>query len=61
MFDIPDELLPAAIVAGDDGLELRAVAEVDGELVDRDSGEAIDLELLIVVVGLPELERAPAA
>lgn len=56
--DISDEILPAAIVTGDDGLELVLVDEVGGELRDRVSGAPVDLVSVVVVVGLPELEHA---
>lgn len=54
-----EELLPVALVTTDEGVELVLVDEVDGALVDRSSGEPVDLVSLVVVVGLPEL--APAA
>lgn len=53
-----EELLPAAVVLEDDGPRLVRVAEVSGVLVDRETGEPVDLVSVVVVVGLPELEHA---
>lgn len=54
-----EELLPVAVVTADEGgAELVLVEERDGVLVDRMSGDELDLVALVVVVGLPELEVA---
>ena len=51
--------LPLALVTVDGvGAEVVPVTEVDGVLVDRRTGEEIDLVSLVVVVGLPELVGA---
>lgn len=57
--NVVEELLPVAVVTGEDGgAELVLVDEVDGVIVDRATGEAIDLVALVVVLGLPVLEAA---
>ena len=51
--------LPLALVTVEGGgAEVIPVTEVDGVLVDRRTGEEIDLVSLVVVVGLPELVGA---
>ena len=51
--------LPLALLTVDGGgAEVVPVTEVDGVLVDRRTGEEIDLVSLVVVVGLPELVGA---
>lgn len=54
-----EELLPVALVTTEEGVKLVLVDEVDGALVERESGAELDLVSVVVVVGLPEL--APAA
>lgn len=57
--DVIEELLPVAVLTSEDGgAELVLVEEVDGALVERGSGRPVDLVSLVVVLGLPELERA---
>lgn len=53
-----DDLLPAAVVLGDEGPRLVLVAEIGGVLFDRETGEELDLASTVVVVGLPELTAA---
>ena len=50
-----DDLLPAAVVLGDDGPRLVLVAEIGGILYDRETGEELDLPSTVVVVGLPAM------
>ena len=51
--------LPLALLTAEGGgAEVIPVIEVDGVLVDRRTGEEIDLVSLVVVVGLPELVDA---
>lgn len=44
-----------AVVTGEAGAVLVPVSEVDGVLVDSDSGLALDLVDVVAVLGLPEL------
>ena len=54
--------LPVAVVTVEGGgaVVVPVVERADGVLVDRVSGEVVDLLGLVVVVGLPELEPVPA-
>lgn len=45
----------------DGGAVWVEVDEVEGVLVERASGAVVDLVSVVVVVGLPELDEAPAA
>ncbi len=47
-------LEPLALVTSDDGPVWLAVDEVDGVLVDPVSGVPVELETLVLVVGLPD-------
>lgn len=49
-----------AIVTSGDGVELVDVAEVDGVLVEARTGVPIDLVSLVMVDGLPDLDRVGA-
>jgi len=52
---------PVAVVTVDGGVEIVPVEERAEGLVDRRTGAPVDLVSVVVVVGLPELEGAPAA
>ena len=58
MDPVSEELLPVVALAEDGDVVLRSVVEVDGVLVDRESGAPIDVDLLIVAVGLEEISAA---
>lgn len=58
---ITDHVLPTAVVTGrDGGARLVDVDEVEGVLLERATGAEIDLVDLVMVFGLPELERSAA-
>lgn len=52
---------PVAVVTVDGGAVIVPVEERAEGLVDARTGEVLDLVSVVVVLGLPELEGAPAA
>jgi hypothetical protein len=55
-----DVALPVAVVTVDGGAVVVPVVERAGVLVERETGRAVELVDVVVVLGLPELEPVPA-